>query len=129
MRRIITTALAAAALMATTACATGSAQPYSNQVAPKKDEIALHVTNNNFGAITVRALSGGQDFYLGTVETDRKATFEVPPSFNHADLRFEAIVIDTGETFVSQQLSVSVGSVLNMNVAQELPLSNVVVAP
>jgi len=128
MRRIITTALAAAALMATTACATGG-QPYSTQVAPKKDEIALHVTNNNFGAVTVRALSGGQDFYLGTVETDRKATFEVPPSFNHADLRFEAIVIDTGETFVSEQLSVPVGSVLNMDVAQDLPLSDVVVAP
>jgi len=128
MRRIITTALAAAALMATTACATGSAQPYSNQVAPKKDEVVLHVTNNNFNPVTVRALTGGQNIRLGTVETNAKDTFVVPPTFNRTDLRFMVVVIGSNETYVTRPLTVWLGSVVDMTVPQEVALTDVTVA-
>jgi len=127
MRRIITTALAAAALMATTACATGG-QPYSTQVAPNKDEVVLHVTNNNFNPVTVRALTGGQNIRLGTVETNTKDTFVVPPTFNRNDLRFMVVVTGTNETYVSRPLSVALGSVLDMTVPQEVALTDVTVA-
>ncbi len=128
MRRIITTAVAALALTATTACASGNPQPYSNQVEPARDNIVLHVTNHNFNAVTVRALTGGQNIRLGTVETDRDDTFVVPPTINRADLRFEVDVIGSGETYVSPLLTVSLGSVVDMDVKQALDLTNVTVA-
>jgi len=128
MRRIVSTALAAVALIATTACATGSPQPYSNEVKPERDNVVLHVTNHNFNAVTVRALTGGQNIRLGTVETDRNDTFVVPPTFNRMDLRFEVDVIGSNETYVSPQLTVTLGSVVDMDVDQQLALTNVTVA-
>ena len=128
MRRIVTTALAALALTATTACATGSPQPYSNEVEPERDNLVLHVTNHNFNAVTVRALSGGQNIRLGTVETDRDDTFVVPPTFNRVDLRFEVDVLGSNEVYVSPPLTVTPGSVVDLDVDQQLALTNVTVA-
>jgi hypothetical protein len=127
MRRIITGAVAALVLGGTTACASAAPQPYSDEASPRADEIVVHVTNHNFDAVTVRALTGGQDIRLGTVETDRESDFVVPPTLNRTDLRLAVVTIGSDEQYVTQPLSVTLGSTVDLDVNQSLDLSNVTV--
>ena len=127
MRRIITGALTALALSAAAACATGGARPYSDEASPRADEIMLHVSNHNFDAVTVRALTGGQNIRLGTVETNREDDFIVPPTLNRTDLRFAVEAIGSSDSFVTQPLSVTMGSVVDMDVKESMELTDVTV--
>lgn len=126
MRRIITGALATLVLSATTACASSSPEPYA-QPAPRADEIVLRVENHNYNAVTVRALTGGQNIRLGTVETDREDAFVVPPTINRTDLRFAVDAIGSSDRFVTQPLTVVLGSVVDMDVKASIDLTSVTV--
>jgi hypothetical protein len=125
MFKLIATTITA--LAATTACASGGPQPYSEAASANADEIVIHVTNNNFNAVTIRAVTGGQSFRLGTVETSRDDDFVVPPAINPLDLRFEVEALGSDERFVTEPLAVTYGSAVHMDVNQTLVLTNVIV--
>jgi len=127
MRRIITGAVAALVLGGSAACASATPQPYSDEASPSADEIMVHVANHNFNAVTVRALTGAQNIRLGTVETDREDDFVVPPTLNRTDLRLAVVTIGSGEQYVTQPLSVALGSTVDLDVKQSLDLSDVTV--
>ena len=127
MRRIITGAVAALVLGGTTACASATPQPYSDEASPRADEIMVHVTNHNFDAVTVRALTGAQNLRLGTVESDRESDFVVPPTLNRTDLRLVVVTVGSGERYETQPLSVMLGSTVDLDVNPSLDLSDATV--
>lgn len=134
MKRTVMTAFAAAALSTLAAC---SSNPGPDYAAPEgtaettaeaqRAPIHLNVENDNFLAVTVRAISGGANTRLGTVESGTQEVFELPNTASPFDLRFAVDPVGSRKAFMTPELTVERGAVVNMEVKQNLDLTTVTV--
>lgn len=98
--------------------------------APQADEegpTLVRVQNYNPLAVTVEALSAGDDQRLGQVETTDTETFALPPTVQEYDLRIRVDPIGSTEVFLSDELVARRGDVIEVEVEANLDLSTVVV--
>lgn len=118
MRRI---AFAAALLLAlgTLACAS------TPEAADDQVPTIIEVQNYNSLTVTVDAVSSGEDFRLGQVETTDTERFTLPPTVNEYDLRILVDPIGSPRTYLSDELVFSPGDVIEVEVESNLDLTSV----
>ncbi|MGH7557517.1 MAG: hypothetical protein ACREMD_07020 [Gemmatimonadota bacterium] len=90
--------------------------------------ISVQVTNHNFLDMNVYAVAGSQTIRLGTVRTNAEQMFEVPPGLPvTGGLRFLVDPIGSSDAYLSDDVLVSPGDIVDLVIQSSLGLSSTVV--
>ena len=119
-------ATAAAIMLFTTACATGSARSASpDNESGERESVTLRVTNNNWSHAVVWAVYGGNRWRLGDVPSLRQASLDVPHSVltGRGTVQVLISLIGSREFFATDEVNVYPGEVIDLRVENQLPTS------
>lgn len=96
---------------------------------PERADIptSVEVRNSNSLAVTVDAVSLGQDYRLGTVGTTDTESFTLPDAVNLTDVRILVEPIGSTGNYLSRELLVTPGDRIEVDVESALKLTTVVV--
>ena len=114
----------AALTLLTTACSTAT---YPTREAARRNATTqITVANNNWSDMTVYALRNGSRLRMGTVVSNTRERFTLPPGFDlrSGDVRLMADPVGSNEVFVSEPMSVAPGSNLVWKIENHVELSS-----
>jgi hypothetical protein len=116
--------LAVAATLLTTACS--SATYPTREIARENAPTQIQVKNHNWMDMTVYAIRNGSRIRLGSVVSGTTARFPLPRGFDLSSgaLRLVADPIGSSETFVSEPIATSSGTVVNWTIENHIALSS-----
>jgi hypothetical protein len=119
-------ALVPALLLTASACAHSG----GGEAAPAAGSVQVAVTNQNALPMEVYALGSGINHRLGTVHPGMAGHFVVPQNLiGSSSVRFEARPSGNGQRFLSGDLLLAPGSVVDMVIAAQLFSSTVTRRP
>ncbi len=128
MSKLLRNLLAPAAfVLLTTACATGSASSTFKSDAVRADApLTIQVRNNNWSDAVIWAVQGGRRIRLGEVVSHQEKTLKVPRSALTGTGRIRLLVslIGSRERFVTEDLYVDPGSVIDLQLQNHLAISS-----
>ncbi|MGH7572316.1 MAG: hypothetical protein ACREMK_10790 [Gemmatimonadota bacterium] len=90
--------------------------------------VSVEVTNYNYLDVNIYAVAGSQTIRLGTVTTNSEVTFEVPRGLPlSGGIRFLVDPIGSRGAYLSDDIVVSPGDIIELVVQSRLGLSSTVV--
>lgn len=112
-------------ILAVSACTSSRTARFILGSGPRNRPIRVEVINDNFLDMTVYAVGGGVDIRLGDVTGKSKASFTLNPDRISAahGLRLRADPLGSRNVFVSEEVAVSAGATVVLNISPDLRMS------